>query len=60
MEVNQITGEFQFDLWVKTPIIPKTPVIKTSNRFGALQSVDEDEPVANQDSSFRRPAADPL
>ena len=41
MSVNQITGEFQFDLWVKTPPSKDQPKISTHNRFAALQAVGE-------------------
>ena len=58
MEDNQVTGEFQFDLWVKKPNGPKeAPNIKTSNRFGALQSIEEED---SGTSGFHRQAADPL
>ena len=58
MEVNQITGEFQFDLWVRKPTGSKeAPKLKTTNRFGALQSIEEEN---SDNSSFSRQATDPL
>ena len=64
MSVNQVTGEFQFDLWVKTPPGGDQPKISTQNRFAALQAVGEDiEGEVNAPdqpgSSFPR-QADPL
>ena len=64
MSVNQVTGEFQFDLWVKTPTVGDQPKISTQNRFAALQAVGEsiegEINAADQpDLSFHR-QADPL
>ena len=62
MDVNQVTGEFQIDLWVKTPTSSKIPAIKIQNRFGALAAVGEDIEINAADkpeSTFQR-QADPL
>ena len=64
MNVNQVTGEFQFDLWVKTPPGRDQPTISTQNRFAALQAVGEDiegeiNAADQPGSSFPR-QADPL
>ena len=64
MSVNQVTGEFQFDLWVKTPPGRDQPKISTQNRFAALQAVGEDiegeiNAADQPGSSFPR-QADPL
>ena len=42
MDVNQVTGEFQFDLWVNPPNNQDKPAIKTQNRFAALAAVSEE------------------
>ena len=55
MEVNQVTGEFQFDLWVKRPRQIEQPAIPTSNRYGALQAID-----GAPETGFPRPAPDLL
>ena len=64
MSVNQLTGEFQFDLWVKTPAGGDQPKISTQNRFAALQAVGEEiegeiNAADQPDQSFHR-QADPL
>ena len=63
MSVNQVTGEFQFDLWVKTPTTKDQPRIPTQNRFADLQAVGEDVEgeinVLDQPVDFHR-QADPL
>ena len=64
MEVNQVTGKFQFDLWIKTPTGPEKPAIKTQNRYGALAAVGEEiegqiNAADQPESSFQR-QADPL
>ena len=58
MEVNQITGEFQFDLWVQTTAKPERAIIPTSNRYGALQAIDG--APETQELGFHRQAEDPL
>ena len=63
MEVNQVTGEFKFDLWLKPSkpmFINKAVVhlqVTTQNRFAALAAVSED--TIKSESDFQRPA-DPL
>ena len=60
MEVNQVTGEFQFDLWIKKQVeAGNSDRIKVSNRFGALQSIEETQEDPSNDQGFRR-QADPL
>ena len=64
MSVNQVTGEFQFDLWVKTPPSKDQPKISTHNRFAALQAVGEGiegeiNAAGQPDQIFQR-QADPL
>ena len=64
MSVNQITGEFQFDLWVKTPPNKDQPKISTRNRFAALQAVGEciekEVNAASQPDQVFQRQADPL
>jgi hypothetical protein len=59
MEVNQVTGEFQFDLWLKPqqPNVWSKPAVSTQNRFAALAAVSEE--TINSESDFQR-QADPL
>ena len=63
MEVNQVTGEFQFDLWLKPQQAnvyqqgSSKPPVTTRNRFAALAAVSEE--TINSESDFQR-QADPL
>ena len=62
MEVNQITGEFQFDLWLKTPPTsrPTQCPIPTQNRFAAMAVSEEVDQVDPGKIVSTRPAEDPL
>ena len=42
MDVNHVTGEFQLDLWVQTPIGSEIRAINIQHRFGALPAVGEE------------------
>ena len=58
MEVNQVTGEFQFDLWVRNPPRSTKATILTHNKYGALQAVGGAKETP--EVGFPRPAQDPL
>ncbi len=59
MEVHQVTGEFQFDLWLKPQQanVWSKPAISSQNRYAALAAAGEEK--VNPESDFQRPA-DPL